>query len=122
MANEVKQFSYPGPSDSKARDRGPDKGRSYDLIYNDTVASTVQIMRKGQGNALHSHTNQDGYWFVLEGEARFFDEEDRTLATLGRLEGIFIPRHTRYGFESIDDEPLQILRVSTLPEAVRSSD
>lgn len=40
-----------------------------------------------------------------------------TLAELGTFAGIFIPRRTRYGFTSVDDEPLQILRVSTLPDA-----
>ncbi len=122
MANEVKQFKYPGPADPRARSRGPEKGRSYDLIYNDTVASTVQIMEKGQGNPLHSHTNEDGYWLVLEGRARFFDETGGTVAHLGPFEGIFIPRYTRYGFENVDDEQLQILRVSTLPDAAHSGE
>ncbi len=114
MTDEVKRFSYPGPAAPGSRDRGPENGRSYDLIYNETVISTVQVMEKGQGNKLHYHNDQDGYWLILGGLARFHGEGDALLGDLGPFEGIFIPHHTRYWFESIDDEPLQILRVSKL--------
>ena len=126
MAEEVRRFKYPGPADSDARDRGPTRGRSYDLLYNHMVISTVQIMEKGQGTTLHHHNDQDGYWMVLAGKARFYGEGDTHYGDLGPMEGIFMPRYTRYGFESIDDEPLQILRVSQLrpvegkPQAGRS--
>ena len=116
MPNEVKRFSYPGPADSRARDRGPEKGRSYDLLYNDSMISTVQIMQKGQGNALHYHNDEDGYWLVLTGRARFFGEGDTHFGDLGSMEGIYTPRYTRYGFECISDEPLQVLRVSQMRE------
>ena len=116
MPNEVKRFSYPGPADSRARDRGPEKGRSYDLLYNDSMISTVQIMQKGQGNALHYHNDEDGYWLVLTGRARFFGEGDTYFGDLGPMEGIYTPRYTRYGFECISDEPLQVLRVSQMRE------
>ena len=114
MAEEVRRFKYPGPADPDARDRGPARGRSYDLLYNHMVISTVQIMEKGQGTTLHYHNDQDGYWMVLAGRARFYGEGDTHYGDLGPMEGIFMPRYTRYGFESIDDEPLQILRVSQL--------
>ena len=114
IRNEVKRFSYPGAADPGARDRGPDKGRSYDLLYNDSMVSTVQIMQKGQGNALHYHNDQDGYWMVLAGKARYFGEGDTHFGDLSQAEGIYTPRYTRYGFECISDEPLQILRVSQL--------
>ena len=114
IRNEVKRFSYPGAADPGARDRGPDKGRSYDLLYNDSMVSTVQIMGKGQGNALHYHNDQDGYWMVLDGWARYFGEGGTHYGDLGPMEGIYTPRYTRYGFECISDEPLQILRVSQL--------
>ncbi len=114
MADEVTRFRYSGPEAPGSRDRGPENGRSYDLLYNETVISTVQVMEKGQGNKLHYHNDQDGYWLVLGGKARFHGEGDALLGDLGPFEGIFIPHRTRYWFESIDNEPLQILRVSAL--------
>lgn len=114
MAEEVRRFSYPGPADPGARDRGPTRGRSYDLLSNHLVISTVQVMEKGQTTGLHHHNDQDGYWMVLAGKARFSGEGETHYGDLGPMEGIFMPRYTRYSFESIDDEPLQILRVSQL--------
>ena len=114
MANQVARFNYPGPYAEGSRDRGSENGRSYDLIYNESVISTVQVMEKGQGNTLHYHNDQDGYWLILGGKARCHGEEGIILGDLGPFEGIFIPHHTRYWFESIDDKPLEILRVSSL--------
>ncbi|MBL75810.1 MAG: hypothetical protein CL763_02670 [Chloroflexi bacterium] len=114
MANEVKRFKYPGRNAEGSRDRGPENGRSYDLIYNESVISTVQVMEKGQGNKLHYHNDQDGYWLILNGKARFHGDGAVILGDLEAYEGIFIPHHTRYWFESIGDEPLEILRVSSL--------
>lgn len=114
MANEVRKFKYPGSTAEGSRDRGPENGRSYDLIYNESIISTVQVMEKGQGNKLHFHNDQDGYWLVLGGKARFHGEGDAILGELGPFEGIFIPHHMRYWFESIEEEPLEILRVSSL--------
>ena len=71
-------------------------------------------MEKGQTTGLHHHNDQDGYWMVLAGKARFSGEGDTHYGDLGPMEGIFMPRYTRYSFESIDDEPLQILRVSQM--------
>jgi mannose-6-phosphate isomerase-like protein (cupin superfamily) len=36
------------------------------------------------------------------------------LAEVGRNEGVFVPHGTHCWFESVDDEPLEILRVSTI--------
>jgi len=119
VADQIEQFKYVGPTGPGARDRGANNGRSYDLLYNEAFISTVQVMEKGQGNKLHYHNDQDGYWLILGGRARFHGEGDEILGELGQLEGIFIPHKTRYWFESIDHEPLQILRVSKLiPENV----
>jgi mannose-6-phosphate isomerase-like protein (cupin superfamily) len=117
MANEVKTelvtFKYPGPQ-SPGRDRGPQRGVSYPMVTNDICVSTVQVFHeKGGGTTLHYHNNEDGYWLVLGGRAQFFNSEHEVIADLGKFEGIFVPRFTRYYFESSDEkEPLEILRVS----------
>ena len=118
MANEVSTpvhiFKYPGPYGDGGRDRGPERGVSYPMVTNDICVSTVQVFhQKGGGTRLHRHRNEDGYWLVLGGRARFYNSDGETVADLGKFEGIFIPRSTLYRFESVDDsEPLEILRVS----------
>ena len=110
---DLQQFRYDGPDAPQVRKRG-DRGNSHDLITNDRVVSTIQIMQKGQGNSMHMHRDQDGYWFVLAGRARFHGVGEEILAELGVNDGFYVPHDTRYWFESVDDEPLQILRVSQL--------
>jgi mannose-6-phosphate isomerase-like protein (cupin superfamily) len=112
MPTEIRTFRYGGPNAEGARDRGPTRGKSYDMITNDVVISTVQVMEKGVGNTLHYHNDEDGYWLVLGGRARFYGVDGQVLADLGKHEGVFVPRFTRYWFESVADEPLEILRVS----------
>jgi mannose-6-phosphate isomerase-like protein (cupin superfamily) len=116
MPEPVETFKYGGPDSPGARERS--NGKSYDLVNNESVISTVQVMEKGTGNALHAHRDQDGYWFILGGRARFHGLGDEILAEAGVHEGVFVPHGNRYWFESVGDEPLQILRVSKLlPES-----
>ncbi len=123
MANDVgttlRTFKYPGPDGEGGRDRGPERGTSYPMVTNDICVSTVQVFhQKGGGTNLHYHKNEDGYWLVLGGRAKFYNAEGETVADLGKYEGVFVPRFTRYRFESSDDrEPLEILRVSHHSEA-----
>ena len=110
---DLQQFRYDGPGAPQVRRRG-DRGDSHDLITNERVISTIQIMQKGQGNSIHMHRDQDGYWFVLAGRARFHGIDEEILGELGANDGIYVPHDTRYWFESVNDEPLQILRVSQM--------
>jgi mannose-6-phosphate isomerase-like protein (cupin superfamily) len=76
------------------------------------MISTVQVLEKGHHNRLHSHRNEDGYWFVLGGQATFYGGGDQIIAQLGRYEGMLVPAGTRYWFESTGEEPLELLRVT----------
>ena len=53
MPEPVETFKYGGPDSPGARERS--NGKSYDLVNNESVISTVQVMEKGVGNALHAH-------------------------------------------------------------------
>jgi mannose-6-phosphate isomerase-like protein (cupin superfamily) len=82
------------------------------MAMTDNVVSTVQVFEKGVHNNLHTHLTEDGYWLVLGGQARFHGEGETIIAEPGRLEGVLIPAGTKYWFEGISDEPLEILRVN----------
>ena len=111
MPEPVQRFKYTGPRAEGARDTAPGR-RSFPMCLTDNVVSTVQVFEKGVHNNLHVHLVEDGYWLVLGGRARFHGEGDTIIAELGKLEGVLIPAGTKYWFEGIDDEPLEILRVN----------
>ena len=80
------------------------------LARTDIMHAAVQIVREGGENNLHTHEHLDGVWFVLAGRARFYTDDDVVVADLGPKEGVLIPRHFRYWFESSGDEELEILQ------------
>jgi mannose-6-phosphate isomerase-like protein (cupin superfamily) len=81
------------------------------LARTDRLLAFVQVLESGGENNLHSHGHLDGFWMVLKGRARFYGEGDRLLAELGPHEGIMVPRHFKYWFESAGDETLELLQV-----------
>jgi mannose-6-phosphate isomerase-like protein (cupin superfamily) len=48
---------------------------------------------------------------VLKGRARFYGEGDELIAELGPHDGILLPRHFKYWFESASEETLELLQV-----------
>jgi mannose-6-phosphate isomerase-like protein (cupin superfamily) len=120
MPLELERFRYPGRDADGFRTRRGNFGRSFDLIANDSVVSTVQVLAKGQGNRSHQHPDQHGYWLVLSGRVRFYGADDALLDELGEHEGIFVPSRTRYWFENVRDEPAELLRVSVVVRIERA--
>ena len=110
MPEPIQRFKYSGPDGEGARDAPGRKG--FLLALTDNVISTVQIFPKGVHNTLHMHLTEDGYWLVLRGRARFYGEGDTIIAQPEKYEGVLIPAGTKYWFEGISDEPLEILRVN----------
>lgn len=87
------------------------QGRS-DVTLSQTENMTVRIKCYAAGgeNELHAHAAEDHTFVVLAGQGRFWGPEGE-IATLGRNEGIMIPRGAFYKFESCADEPLVLMRV-----------
>ena len=80
----------------------------------DIITAGVQVIREGGETNLHSHAAMDGFWFVLKGKAKFYGDGDRLEAELGPLEGVFVPRNTKYWFESSGSEDLELLQVEAM--------
>jgi mannose-6-phosphate isomerase-like protein (cupin superfamily) len=61
-------------------------------------------------NELHAHPNEDHTFVILQGRASFRgpNGEERTI---GRHEGILLPRGTFYWFKAVGEEPLVLLRI-----------
>lgn len=88
------------------------------LCASDLLEADIQLVREGGANKLHYHTGQDGFFLVLDGRARFHDENDEVIAELGQREGILIPHGSEYWFEKVSDEPAEILHVAGVSDTL----
>jgi len=70
-------------------------------------------------NKLHTHTNEDHSFIVLQGRARFTGPNGE-IADLAKHQGIMLPRGTLYTFRAMDDQPLVLLRVGCQGDADKS--
>jgi mannose-6-phosphate isomerase-like protein (cupin superfamily) len=82
------------------------------LARTDIVFAAVQnLLLQGGENNLHHHKYLDGFWFVLSGRVRFYTVGDEVVGEFGRHQGVLVPRGFPYWFESVGDEPLELLQV-----------
>jgi mannose-6-phosphate isomerase-like protein (cupin superfamily) len=70
----------------------------------------AKINAEGGENALHTHTDEDHAFIVLEGEVTFFDEQGKGMA-LQRHQGIMIPRGAYYRYLNTGPGNLMVVRV-----------
>ena len=81
------------------------------LARSDIVFAAVQNLLEGGENNLHHHKDQDGFWFVLSGRVRFYTVDDEVIGEFGRHQGVLVEHGFPYWFESIGEEPLELLQV-----------
>jgi mannose-6-phosphate isomerase-like protein (cupin superfamily) len=70
---------------------------------------TMKVYSSGGENGLHRHPREDHSFFILQGEAAFWDE-DGLETRVRAFEGIMIPKGTLYRFQSVSEENLVLLR------------
>jgi mannose-6-phosphate isomerase-like protein (cupin superfamily) len=81
------------------------------MARGDLLEVRLKIYAEGGENTLHAHYDHDHSFIVLDGEATFYDE-DANPTVVGRYEGIFLPRGTKYRFCcSSGSTPVVLLRV-----------
>jgi mannose-6-phosphate isomerase-like protein (cupin superfamily) len=99
---------------SYARPDGVSAGKGMvRLGRKDIVRGVVQVVKKHGGeNNLHYHTDIASFWMVLKGRVRFYGPGDVVIGEFGPHEGTITPRYSRYWFENIGDEDLEILQVA----------
>ena len=109
-------FSYAKPD-------GVSSGKGFVALgRKDIVRGVVQVVKKHGGeNNLHYHTTSASFWMVLKGRVRFYGPGDVLIGEFGPHEGTITPRYSRYWFENVGDEDLEILQVSAFSEGARSS-
>jgi mannose-6-phosphate isomerase-like protein (cupin superfamily) len=114
-ANPMK-FSYSKPSEVNV-------GKGFvNLGRRDIVRGAVQVVKKNGGeNNLHFHTTSASFWMVLKGRVRFYGPGDVLIGEFGPHEGTITPRYSRYWFENVGDEDLEILQVAAFSEGAKNS-
>lgn len=111
MADQPQIFKYAKPDIQRGKQVVP-------MCRTDRLRAHVQVVKEGGENNLHAHSGNDGFWMVLGGRVRFYGEGDTSLAELGVNEGILIPHGFKYWFESVGEEPLEILHLAVSVPAV----
>lgn len=76
-----------------------------------TLQGSVQVVRRGGGEHLHSHGTVDGFWMVLSGRVAFYGEDSKLFGEFGPGEGILMPRGNRYWFEALGEGDAEIIQV-----------
>lgn len=83
------------------------------LARSEVIKSWVQVVKKHGGeNNLHYHRNMDTFWMVLKGRVRFYGPDDKVIGEFGPHEGTITPQYSRYWFENVGDEDLELLQVA----------
>ena len=94
--------------------------RNTRLASSDLLSVNVQVVsREGGETNLHAHSGQDAVWFVLAGRAKFYGKDGEAVE-LGPKDALFIPKGTPYWFESVSDEPLEIMRNAATDPNIRN--
>jgi mannose-6-phosphate isomerase-like protein (cupin superfamily) len=116
LAAEAKMTTY-----SYAKPDGVSAGKGFiALSRTDIMKGVVQVVKKHGGeNNLHYHTRMDTFWMVLKGRVRFYGPGDVVLGEFGPHEGMVTPRFSRYWFENIGDEDLELLQVAAYSDGAK---
>lgn len=88
-------------------------GINVEKFYKTTLAQSERLMlglnclEPGQEQKVHDHTNQDKFYFVIEGEGEFTIGDEQNLASSGIL--IWAPATVPHGVKNKGDQRLVIL-------------
>ncbi len=85
------------------------------LVRTETTEVRAKVYAEGGENALHTHLREDHTFFVLEGQATFYDEDEQPVV-VERHEGMMIPAGAYYRFQSTGDSNLVLLRFGAKAE------
>jgi quercetin dioxygenase-like cupin family protein len=87
------------------------QGTTYDpLATAENLWVNLKVYASGGENALHSHGGEDHAFIILQGKATFTFGDGRT-QTVGKYEGVMLPKNAKYKFEADEAENLVMLRV-----------
>lgn len=87
-------------------------GRSHmPLSKTDLVSVGLNYYTPGRKNTLHTHPGEDHAFVVMDGEATFYDKNEKA-TVLKKGQGIMLPEGWYYWFQNTGPAPLVLLRFS----------
>ncbi len=88
-----------------------EQGTTYEpLATAENLWVNLKVYASGGENALHSHGGEDHAFIILQGKVTFTFGDGRT-HTVGKYEGVMLPKNAKYKFEADEAENLVMLRV-----------
>jgi mannose-6-phosphate isomerase-like protein (cupin superfamily) len=111
----IEQFAYAKPESNRPKDMTF-------LARTKLLMVAIQTVRDGGENNLHYHKNGDQCYFVLSGRVRFHGPDDLIYGEFGPREGIVIPAGSRYWFEKVGAEDLEILQSFGIDKSTPAAD
>lgn len=90
-----------------------ERGISRATLYaTDSMWAHLKIYADGGENDLHCHPREEHAFFILEGQATFYDRDEKP-TVVNKYEGIFIPKGVYYRFSNTGEGNLALLRTGT---------
>ena len=77
------------------------------LFRSDTLLLGLNCLEPGQSQLPHDHTHQDKFYFVVEGNGRFWLGEERIIASAGEV--VWVPAGVVHGVVNESDIRLTLL-------------
>ena len=111
----AKAFHFELPEGATARAK-----TAIDFERTELISVGVQIVNGGGETNLHAHNGEDAVWIVLGGRVAFYDEDNHR-RELGQHDIMLLPSGTKYWFEAVGDEPLQIARIGAKDPRVQQT-
>jgi quercetin dioxygenase-like cupin family protein len=80
------------------------------LAEADLLRLRLKVYASGGENAMHRHAHEDHAFIVLQGQATFHINSDENVHVVNTGEGVMIPKHCGYWFQSSAPENLVMIR------------
>lgn len=76
-----------------------------------SLTALENVIPPGEGPPLHTHENEDEFWYLIEGDLRFKLGTEIHTAPQGSF--VFVPRGTPHNFQNVGAQPARILVMFT---------
>jgi quercetin dioxygenase-like cupin family protein len=78
---------------------------------NGSLTALENVIPPGEGPPLHTHENEDEFWYLIDGDLRFKLGSEVHTAPQGSF--VFVPRGTPHNFQNVGAQPARILVMFT---------
>jgi quercetin dioxygenase-like cupin family protein len=75
------------------------------------LTAAENVIAAGDGPPVHTHADEDEFWWVVEGRLRFLLGDEIASAQAGSF--VFVPRGTPHAFQNVGDQPARLLVMFT---------